>query len=416
MADAPVDASGIRWNYTGPFVYDGTPKGVALTERVIEQGFFDKLRGKKAEVEIEGVPAGFEVVYENNVQTDAGVYYASAKLINRNDTNYREFTIPECRWEILKAEADTSGAVWDYEGSFTYDGEEKSVHLTGLPDTVKVTYTNNAATNAGEYEAMATIEAVDPANYEMPKPVKGCWWQIERAVYDMSGAAWTEGDFVYNGQEKTVTVTGLPDGVSVESYRGNKATEAGNYTAEVTLDYINKDNYEAPQLPDLKWVIRKKKISTADVRWNYDESTLFVYDEKPHEVKLIGVPSEIEVVYIDNVKINAGTYTARARMTYDSRNCEAEEISDLKWKIEKANYDTDRVYWSYDKPFKYDAYEKSIVLRNVPKSIDVRYRDNKATAVGTYTAKAYLTYDSENYNAPEIDTTIDWEIVPRNRD
>ena len=52
----------------------------------------------------------------------------------------------------------------------------------------------------------------------------------------------------------------------------------------------------------------------------------------------------------------------------------------------------------------------------MPKSIDIRYRDNKASAVGTYTAKAYLTYDSENYNAPEIDTTIDWEIIPRNRD
>ena len=95
---------------------------------------------------------------------------------------------------------------------------------------------------------------------------------------------------------------------------------------------------------------------------------------------------------------------------------EADEIADLKWTIHKANYDTEHVHWSYDKPFRYDAYEKSIVLRNVPKSIDVRYRDNKAIAVGTYTAKAYLTYDSENYNEPEIDTTIDWAIVSRESD
>ena len=152
------------------------------------------------------------------------------------------------------------------------------------------------------------------------------------------------------------------------------------------------------------------------VRWDYDESTLFVFDEKPKKVSLIGLPKDAEVVYVDNVKINAGSYTARARLTYDTRNCEAEEIADLKWKIDKANYDTEHVHWSYDKPFTYDAYEKSIVLRNVPKSIDVRYRDNKAIAVGTYTAKAYLTYDSENYNAPEIDTTIDWAIVSPDRD
>ena len=111
------------------------------------------------------------------------------------------------------------------------------------------------------------------------------------------------------------------------------------------------------------------------------------------------------------VKINAGTYTARARLTYDTRNCEADEIADLKWTIHKANYDTEHVHWSYDKPFVYDAYEKSIVLRNVPKSIDVRYRDNRAIAPGKYTAKAYLTYDNENYETPEIDTTIDWEIT-----
>ena len=264
---------------------------------------------------------------------------------------------------------------------------------------------------------MAEIEPADPVNYETPEPLKGCWWKINRAKYDMSGAEWTYSDeFVYNGEEKSVSVVGLPEGVIVAAYRGNTAIDAGTYIAEAILDYSNKDNYEEPAVANLKWTIRKRKINTSDVRWDYDESTLFIFDEKPKKVSLIGLPKDAEVVYVDNVKINAGTYTARARLTYDTRNCEAEEIADLKWKIDKANYDTEHVHWSYDKPFTYDAYEKSIVLRNVPKSIDVRYRDNKAIAVGTYTAKAYLTYDSENYNAPEIDTTIDWAIVSPDRD
>jgi hypothetical protein len=38
-----------------------------------------------------------------------------------------------------------------------------------------------------------------------------------------------------------------------------------------------------------------------------------------------------------------------------------------------------------------------------------------STDVPTYTAKAYFSYDSENYNAPDIDTTIDWEIVAPDR-
>ena len=417
MADAPVDTGNIRWNYTGPFVYDGTPKSVALAEKAVEQGFLDKLRGKKPVMELEGVPAGFDVVYEDNVKTDAGVYYAKAKLVNPEDTNYREVTVPECRWEITKAGIDMSEVHWDYSSPFIYDGEEKTVELAGLPENVTVTYTGNTAVNAGEYEAMAEIEAADPVNFETPEPVRGCWWKISKASYDMSGARWTyDDDIIYNGEEKSVKVIGLPEGVRIDAYRGNTAIDAGTYMAEAILEYSNKDNYEEPSIANLKWRIQKKKINTSDVRWDYDESTLFVYDEKPKKVSLIGLPKDAEVVYVDNVKINAGTYTARARLTYDTRNCEAEEIADLKWKIDKANYDTEHVHWSYDKPFVYDAYEKSIVLRNVPKSIDVRYRDNKASAVGTYTAKAYLTYDSDNYNAPEIDTTIDWAIVSGDRD
>jgi len=417
MADAPVDTSSISWNYSGPFVYDGTPKGVALAERALEQGFLDRLRGKAPVMEIIGVPEGFEVVYEDNVATDAGVYYAKAKLVRPGDTNYREVTVPECRWEIQKAGIDMSDVRWDYSGAFTYDGAEKKVSLAGLPDKVVVTYTGNTATGAGEYEAMAEIAAADPVNYETPEPVRGCWWKINRAKYDMSGTEWAySDDIIYSGEEKSVALVGLPEGVRVAAYRGNTAIDAGTYMAEAILDYSNKDNYEEPTVANLKWRIQKKKINTSAVRWDYDESTLFVFDEKPKKVTLLGLPKDAEVVYVDNVKINAGTYTARARLTYDTRNCEADEIADLKWKIEKANYDTEHVYWSYDKPFIYDAYEKSIVLRNVPKSIDVRYRDNKASAVGTYTAKAYLTYDSENYNAPEIDTTIDWAIVSGERE
>ncbi|MBQ6389300.1 MAG: BspA family leucine-rich repeat surface protein [Mogibacterium sp.] len=417
MAEAPANAEGIRWNYTEPFVYDGTPKSIAFAERVVPQGFLDRIRGKQVEMRLEGVPEGFDVVYENNVATEAGVYFAKAKLINPNDRNFREYTVPEFRWEILKAKTDASDAKWDYEGAFHYDGQEKRVELTNVPENVKVTYINNAASDAGEYQAIASLEAADPLNYEDPAPIPGCWWQIEKAEYDMSQARWNyESDFVYDGEEKSVEVVGLPEGVTAAAYTGNKATDAGSYTAEVTLEFADRDNYEIPDMPVQKWRILKKKIDTDDMAWNYDGSTLFVYDERPKEVKLVGVPKEVEVVYIDNVKINAGEYTARARLTYDAKNCEVDDIEDLKWKIEKANYDTEHVHWSYDKPFRYDAYEKSIVLRNLPKSIDVRYRDNKASAVGTYTAKAYLTYDTENYNAPDIDTTIEWEIIPRNRD
>ena len=406
-----IDEEDVSWDHSEPFVYDGTEKSVAIEERVREQGLFDRLRGKVAETVLAGIPEGFNVVYEGNTATEAGVYYATAKLVDAVGDNYKELQLPKCKWEIVKAPIDVSDVRWDYSEPFVFDGEEKSVELTGVPETVSVSYTNNRALNAGGYEAMATLEAVDPANYEQPAPVSGCWWHIDKASYDMSDVHWDyEGDFVYDGEEKSVELVGLPDGVTVDVYLENRAIEAGTYVAEARLSYRNSENYEEPVVSELKWRITRKKIDTSDIRWDYDEDTLFVYDEKPKEVKLISVPDEVEVVYTDNSKINAGTYTARARLIYDTHNCEADEIPDLRWKIAKAEYDTSDVHWNYEEPFSYDGTEKSIALEGVPSSINVRYRDNRALAAGTYTAKAYLTYDNDNYEEPDIETTIEWEI------
>ena len=416
-ASIPVNLDEIRWNYDGPFVYDGETKRVALAENTQKSGFFDKLLGHKASVRLEGIPEGFEVAYEGNEATEAGVYYASATLLSNDGSNYKPVELPKCKWEIVKAPIDMSEVRWDYEKPFTYDGEDHGVNLIGLPDTVKVSYTDNFAANAGSYEAMAKVEAVDSDNYEDPAPVAGCWWQIEKAVYDMSEAHWVcDSDLTYNGKEKRVRVVGLPDGVRVESYKDSRGTDVGSYMAEAKLKCRNKENFEEPIMPECKWRIEKKQIDISNVRWDYDEGTLFVYDGHPKEVRLVGLPKEVEVVYIDNSKINAGTYIAKARLTYDNKNCEVDDVPDLKWTIQKATYDTDNVHWTYERPFEYDGRNKSISLCNVPNSIDVRYRDNKASAIGTYTAKAYLTYDSDNYREPDIDTTIDWSIVRKMED
>lgn len=410
-AAVEVDPDAVIWQYDGPFVYDGTEKGVYLATKTRELGLFDRLRGVQPEEYLPGIPEGFDVVYEGDKATDAGVYYAKVKLVNRAPGNYTERELPAFKWEILKAPIDMSGVHWDYEKPFIFDGEEKQINLVGLPETVEVSYTGNRGMNSGDYEAMAEVRAKDPVNYEAPAPVSGCWWHIDKSGYDMSGVHWDyDEEFVYDGKEKSVRLVGLPDGVRVEAYVGNKGTEAGGYTAEARLGYRHKENFEAPSVPELRWRIAKKVIDVSEARWDYDEDTRFVYDEKPKEVKLEGVPENVEVVYTDNSRINAGTYTARARLIYDTRNCEAAQIPDLKWRIHKAEIDTSDVHWTYDGAFEYDGTEKSITLAGVPEQIAVRYRDNKATAAGRYTAKAYLTYDSDNYEAPEIETTIDWEI------
>ena len=414
--DIPIDEKLIRWTYGSAFVYDGTPKTVALAEKRQSSGLFDKLMGRNtAKNLILGVPEGVEAVYDDNVQTDAGIYYATVTLRHTTNKNYKEYVVPGCRWEIVKRDIDMSHVRWSYENSFVYDGAVKRVVLLNVPDEIEVTYENNEATYPGSYEAQAFFKLKDEENYAIPKPINGCWWQIDKARYDMSGVSWTyDNDVVYNGKEKTVRLIGLPEGVKVETYHGNKAVEAGSYTADVVLKYKNPECYEEPDFPALRWKVQKKIIDTSAIKWNYGKGSMLVYDGQLKEVRLIGVPKELEVTYINNSKINAGTYTARAKLAYDTKNYElSNPITDCIWTIEKAYLDTARVRWDYTEPFEYDSNERTVSLVNVPNQIEVRYRDNKASAIGTYTAKAYLTYNKTNYNDVLIDTTLEWEIKRR---
>ena len=41
--------------------------------------------------------------------------------------------------------------------TFDYDGSEKSITVTGLPEGAKVAYTNNKGTDAGVYNAKAVV-------------------------------------------------------------------------------------------------------------------------------------------------------------------------------------------------------------------------------------------------------------------
>ena len=413
-----INPSEIRWSYTEPFEYDGEPKTVELATYMGGLGIINKLRGKEGGVQLVGIPEGFEVVsYEDNEATEVGVYYAKAILRHTSDNNYNDYEVPPCRWEIKKATIDMTKVYWDYKEPFVFDGEEKVVELVGLPDIVEVHYMNNTAIRAGSYEAQAVLEIKDTESYEKPKPIKGCWWTISKASYDMTNAIWAYADDIeYDGKEKSIEVIGLPDGVEVESYRGNRGIEAGTYIAEVRFNYLDADNYNAPVMPALRWRIQRQKINTDDMVWNYNDNSSFIYDGTVKEVALVGVPAGVDVMYINNAKINAGTYVAKARLSYDTKNYEAEDVPDLVWTINKANFDTSEVYWDYEEPFLYDGTEKKVSLKNLPSTIVARYMDNRAILIGSYTAKAYLSYNTDNYEEPNIDTTVEWEIVKEYED
>jgi hypothetical protein len=176
--------SGARWEGIFESVYDGSEKSVYIA----------------------GLPEGVTPVYHGNTAVNVGNYSASADLQYDAD-NYYAPSIDGCEWSISKATYDMSQAAWQGVTGFTFDGEPKSVVLTGLPEGITPVYTGNPATDAGSYEASVKLE-YDADNYEEPS-FGGCRWSIAPAAVEVNTSAveWVyDGPYMYDGTPKSVCI------------------------------------------------------------------------------------------------------------------------------------------------------------------------------------------------------------------
>lgn len=219
------DMSGASWDYVSAFTYDGSPKTVVVT----------------------GLPEGVTVLeYSNGTATDAGTYVASVSF-NYDTENYMPPSFADLTWVINKAPGSVD--VSEIDLSFVYTGSAQSI--SGGTGTGDISYTGNSFINAGSYEV--TVVSAETNNYLQASTVVTV--TIGKANYDMSGASWAyTSAFTYDGSAKTVTVTGLPSGVTINQYTGNSNTNVGQYTASVTFSY-DSTNYNEPSIQALSWKI-----------------------------------------------------------------------------------------------------------------------------------------------------------------
>lgn len=202
--------------------------------------------------------------------------------------------------------------------SVDYDGTEKEIKISGtLPSDATVSYTNNKGTNAGTYNATALVKGEGYNDLSLSATLT-----INKINYDTTNVKWdyTEA-FTYDGTEKQVLLTNLPNGVTVESYSNNKKTNAGNYTASATFNY-DKTNYNTPNIQNLTWEIKKATITGITFSGKTIE-----YDAKEHSLELVG-----------NVPANS-----TSKITYnDQEVTSVSEVGTYKVKlvIQNPNYET----------------------------------------------------------------------------
>ena len=236
---------GILISTNKDIVYDGSP---------VEEGVDFTVEGTDGVTLTYSYKAEGDDEFTAGLPTNAGEYAVSVYALNGE----KQFISMVFDITIAKATYDMSGITFA-DGNFTYDREAHSIAISGtLPGGVSVSYDVSYKVNAGEYTVTATFTG-DSANYNAI-PVMTAKLTIAKAVYDMSGVTFADGNFTYDGQAHSLVISGtLPTGVSV-TYAGNDKTNAGEYTVTATFvgDY---DNYIA--IPDITATLTIAKAAPA---------------------------------------------------------------------------------------------------------------------------------------------------------
>ncbi len=225
-------------------------------------------------VGLDGIPL---IVNISGGGSNVGIYDISLDFY----TESKDYLTPESRVVSMTVEPAKAQIVW--EGlSFIYDGRSKSplAYYTDVNGKRVYLTVSGAATNAGAgYIAKATANDL---NYEFSNTVTS--FEIKKADYDFSSVVWGKDSFTYDGAKKSISASGLPAGVSIIGYSGDRGTDAGIYTATAMLSW-DESNYNSPPTLTHVWEIKKADYDMSGVNFR---SESFTYDGKMHYPTLVG--------------------------------------------------------------------------------------------------------------------------------
>ncbi|MCS5491767.1 MBG domain-containing protein [Algoriphagus limi] len=205
----PAPITGITFG-DGSFVYDGTAKSLAISGTL---------------------PEGTTVAYTNNSRTDVGMQEVTATI---SGSNYTTLVLTA---DLTISPAEIEGITFA-DGSFVYDGEEKSLQIEGdLPEGTSVDYTDNGRTDVGTQEVTAIISGSNYVTLELTA-------ELTITPAEITGLSFLDQSFVYDGQEKNLAVTGdIPQGATV-SYENNGRTNTGSQEVTATIGGSNYTSLE----------------------------------------------------------------------------------------------------------------------------------------------------------------------------
>jgi len=202
---------------------------------------------------------------------------------------------------------------------------------------------------------------------------------------------------IYDGTEKTIAVSNLPNGASVLYDKANTYINAGEYTVTAT---VSQDNHEDLQLT-ATLTINKASYDMSAVVF---EDKNVTYSGNAYSIEAQNVPSGLSVSYTGNHRTNVDTYTVTAIFTDTTGNYNNPKNMTAKLVINKAVI-TGITFT--DKTFTYDTKTHSLAIEGtLPTCVNVRYTNNDKVNANTYTVTASFKDTSGNYTVPEDMTAV----------
>ena len=332
--------------------------------------------------EVSGVPEGTIVTYTGrDSQIDVGVYPATALL---SKEGYNDKTLHA----TLSITPATFENIVFADKTVEYNGHEYVIECSNVPSFATVTYQNNRGTNVGNYEATATISAPNYNDLTLHATLT-----INKGT--ISGVSFNNATYTYDGNERTLLVSGnVPAGVTVQ-YENNKRTNAGSQQATATL---SGNGYNTLVL-HATLTINKAVFTGID----FDDLTVN-YNGQPHTLTVSGAPSFANVSYQNNSATLPGTYNASATISADNY-----ETLVLYAQLKILTNTITGVTFN-DQEFEYDGNEHSLsIFGTLPEGVTVVYENNGRTAAGSQEVRA--TISGTGYDTLVLTATL--TIIPR---
>lgn len=185
---------------------------------------------------------------------------------------------------------------------------------------------------------------------------------------DLDGITFEDAEFEYDGKQKTIEATNIPDGITV-TYEGGGVSKVGTYTVTAYLAYEDGRDEEIEPL------VATLTIKKATYVPEFDGLHVD-YNGKKQSVKIKGtLPEGIRVSFENNENIIPGIYTVKATFSYDDECYNEIKPRTLTMKISHGNYSLENLTYSARPDGKYQitGYKGTDTTVVIPERIEGIY-------------------------------------------